>query len=285
MKMEQQKKDVKAQWSESAPYWEKYRETVREMFAPVTAALIADARIARGDTVLDVAMGPGEPALSIAEFVGPAGKVVGTDFVAGMVEAARREGERRGLRNAEFETASAEKLPFADNSFDAAVCRFGVMFFPSPVGGVREMLRVVKPGERVAMAAWCAAERNPFHYVLANIVDRYVPSPPPEPGAAEMFRFSTPGDLLGVFASAGVKNPSERALRFAIAARVTPEEYWKIRSEMSEKLRTKLAQLSQEKLEELKHEVLGEIRAYSSGESISFPAEVWIVSGEKEQGI
>ncbi len=277
----QEKKDVKTQWSESAAYWEKYRETIREMFAPVTDALIADARIEKDDTVLDVAMGPGEPALSVAEYVGPTGKVVGTDFVAEMVEAARRESERRGLQNAKFETASADKLPFADDSFDAAVSRFGVMFFPSPVVGVREMLRVVKPGGRVSMAAWHFADRNPFHYVLSNIVDRYVPAPPPEPGAPDAFRFATPGDLLGVFVNAGAKNASERLLRFSVVAKVRPEEYWKIRSEMSEKLRSKLVKLSEAKLEELKGEVLRTIRPYSSGEGVSFPAEVWIVSGEK----
>src|SRR5262249_41120443 len=154
-------------WSESAPYWEKYRETIREMFLPVTEALIEAARIARGNAVVDVAMGPGEPALSLADVVGPTGTVVGTDAVAEMVEAARREAARRGLRNAKFETAAAEELPFPDDSFDAAVSRFGVMFFPSPVGGVRETLRVVKPGGRVAMAAWHSAEQNPFHWVLA----------------------------------------------------------------------------------------------------------------------
>ncbi len=277
----QEKKDVKTQWSESAPYWERHRETVREMFAPVTEALIEDGRIAKGHTVLDVAMGPGEPALSLAAFVGLTGKVVGTDFVAGMVEAARREGERRGLQNASFETASAEKLPFAENLFDATVSRFGVMFFPSPVAGVREMLRVVRPGGRVALAAWCSAERNPFHSVFANIVERYVPAPPPEPGVPDAFRFATQGELLKVFVEAGAKNTSERLLKFPIAARVRPEEYWKIRSELSEKLRTKLAQLSEKKLEELQGEVLQAIRPYSSGKGVSFPAEVWIVSGAK----
>lgn len=282
-KMERKKKDVITQWSESAHYWEKYRETIREMFAPVTEALIEDARIRKGDAVLDVAMGPGEPALSVAEYVGPTGRVIGTDFVAGMVEAARREAERRGLRNAEFETASAEKLPCADDSFDAAVSRFGVMFFPSPVAGVREMLRAVKPGGRVALAAWHFAARNPFHYILANIVDRYAPPTPPEPGASDAFRFATPGELLEVFVNAGAKNASERLLQFPVRAGVRPEEYWKIRSEMSEKLRSKLAQLSAAKLAELKSEVLDAIRGYSTGEAVSFPAEVWIVSGEKNE--
>src|SRR5437763_748181 len=113
----QQDQTVLDRWSESAPYWEKHRDTIREMFAPVTQALIEDAEIAERCTILDVATGPGEPALTIASVVGPEGKTIGTDAVAGMVGAARREGERRGLHNASFELAFAESLPFPNSSF------------------------------------------------------------------------------------------------------------------------------------------------------------------------
>ena len=129
----QQNKEVISQWSESAPYWEKHRAVIREMFAPVTQALIEDAGITRRRNVLDVATGPGEPALSIADLVGPEGKVVGTDAVLEMVKAARREGRRRKLHHASFEVAFADSLPLSGQHLDAAVRRFGVMFFPSPV--------------------------------------------------------------------------------------------------------------------------------------------------------
>src|ERR1700736_3873417 len=102
--------DVIGQWSEAAPYWEKHRGLIREMFAPVTQALFEDARVARGFAVLDVATGPGEPALSVADVVGPEGRVVGTDVVLGMVEAARRESSRRKLGNVSFEVAMTEKF-------------------------------------------------------------------------------------------------------------------------------------------------------------------------------
>ena len=129
----QQNTEVINQWSESAPYWEKHREIMREMFAPVTQALIEDAEITHRHAVLDVATGPGEPALTIADLIGSEGKVVGTDPVPEMVEAARREAHRRGLRNASFEVAFANDLPFPANTFEAVVSRFGVMFFASPV--------------------------------------------------------------------------------------------------------------------------------------------------------
>jgi SAM-dependent methyltransferase len=144
--MQANKKEAISQWTGSAPYWEKHRDIIREMFAPVAEALIAGAQIKSGQTVLDIATGPGEPALTIAERVGHEGKVVGVDVIPAMAEAARREANRRGFRNAAFEVASADRLPFQDNTFDAVVSRFGVMFFPSPVGSIREMLRVLKPG-------------------------------------------------------------------------------------------------------------------------------------------
>lgn len=123
------------------------------MFAPVSEALIDDAEIARGHSVLDVATGPGEPALRIAELVGSNGEVVGIDPVAGMIEASRRAAERLSLNNARFETAAADSLPFPDDRFDAVVSRFGVMFFASPVAAASEMLRVPKPGKKMAFAS------------------------------------------------------------------------------------------------------------------------------------
>ena len=86
-----QEKEVISQWSESAPFWVRHRDVIREMFAPITQALIEDAKINCGQTVLDVATGPGEPALSVAKLVGPEGKVIGVDAVPEMVEAARRQ--------------------------------------------------------------------------------------------------------------------------------------------------------------------------------------------------
>jgi ubiquinone/menaquinone biosynthesis C-methylase UbiE len=277
----QQNKEAITQWTESAPYWEKHRDMIRDMFTPVTQALIDDAAITEGTRVLDVAMGPGEPALSIAERVGSKGKVVGTDLVPAMVEAARREAQRRGIHNASFEVG-ADRLSFPTNSFDVVVCRFGVMFFPSPLDAIREWLRVLKPGGRIAAAVWHFADRNPFFHVVAGVVERYVPSSPPVPDAPDAFRFATPGKLQAVLSEAGVAGISERMLRFSIQAPITVEDFWTIRSEISEKLRTKIASLSKEQIAELKSEVIEALREYSSDGGVRLPAEVLILSGRKE---
>jgi SAM-dependent methyltransferase len=107
-----------------------------------------------------------------------------------MVEAARRAADYLEFRNAQFDVASADHLPFPADTLDAVVSRFGVMFFPSPVDAVREMLRVLKPGRKLALAAWHFAERNPFFYTLQRVVERYVDWPSPAPDAADPFRFA-----------------------------------------------------------------------------------------------
>jgi ubiquinone/menaquinone biosynthesis C-methylase UbiE len=274
--------EVIKRWRGSAPFWEKHRDIIRGMFTPITQALIEDAEIGTQDSVLDVATGPGEPALSVAPVVGPDGKVCGVDAIHGMIAAARTEAQRLGLKNAKFDVAFADDLPFAANTFDAAISRFGVMFFPSPVDGVRETLRVLKPGRKLAFAVWHFAERNPFHSALSRVMDRYVDSPPLEPDALDAFRFAPRGKLLKVFSEAGVAASSERLLQFKIeAAAVSVEDFWNLRREMSEKLSEKFATLSEELKLKVTQEMLSSLAEYSTANGMSFPAEVLIVSGSK----
>lgn len=274
--------EVIKRWRGSAPFWEKHRDIIRGMFTPITQALIEDAEIGTQDSVLDVATGPGEPALSVAPVVGPDGKVCGVDAIHGMIAAARTEAQRLGLKNAKFDVAFADDLPFAANTFDAAISRFGVMFFPSPVDGVRETLRVLKPGRKLAFAVWHFAERNPFHSALSRVMERYVDSPPLEPDALDAFRFAPRGKLLKVFSEAGVAASSERLLQFKIeAAAVSVEDFWNLRREMSEKLSEKFATLSEKLKLKVTQEMLSSLAEYSTANGMSFPAEVLIVSGSK----
>ncbi len=277
----QPEQEVINRWTGSAPYWEKHRDVIRQMFAPVTQALVEDGQIGTGHVVLDIATGPGEPALSVAGRVGPNGKVFGIDPIPEMVAAARRAADRLELRNVQFDVAFADKMPFPADTFDAVISRFGVMFFPSPVDGVREMLRALKPGRKLALAVWHFAENNPFHYSLSRVIDRYVESPPLAPDALDAFRFATPGKLRAILSEAGASSVSERLLQFTIQAAISLEDFWTLRIEMSEKLREKIARLSNDQVNEVKRQTLASLREYSTDSGMSFPAEVLIVSGAK----
>lgn len=273
--------EVINRWTGSAPFWEKHGAIIAQMFAPITHALVEDAEIGRGNAILDIATGPGEPALSVATLVGPQGKVVGIDPIPEMVAAARRGADRLGLRNTQFEVAFADHLPFPADSFDAVISRFGVMFFPSPLDGIREMLRVLKPGRKMALAVWRFADRNPFHHTLSRIMDRYVEPTPVAPDAPDAFRFAAQGKLVEVLIAAGVTAVSERLFQFAIEAPLPVEDFLTLRCEMSDKLRAKMAGLPQEQVGEVRRQMLEAFDEYSSERGVSFPSEVLILSGAK----
>lgn len=273
--------DVLREWRESAEYWERHAPTIRTMFAPVTQALIEEAGIVEGDAVLDVAGGPGEPAITIAKFVGPTGSVTSTDAVAEMVQAAEREASRRGVANSSFRKSSADALPFDDESFDAAVCRLGVMFFPDPIAGLREMLRVVKHDSQVSLAVWGRSDLNPFSYVVTEVVSRYIKSPPADSNAPGAFRFAEPGVLVKLLEEAGAHSVKERLLQFHIEASINVQQFWEMRSQTSGTLREKLEKLPREKADRIAREVEEALGEFFPDNQMKFPAQMLIVTGTK----
>lgn len=273
--------DTLREWRDSAKYWERHARTIQAMFAPVTAALVEEALIIEGDTVLDVAGGPGEPSLTIAEMVGPAGFVMCTDAIAEMVAAADAEAARRGLKNIQFQQCQADSLPFENNFFDAAVSRLGVMFFPDPLAALREMLRVTKSEGALSFAVWHESNANPFAYIVTDVVSRYLKTEPAGPDAPGAFRFAEPGKLARVLAEAGAIHVRERLLKFQIEAPISREQFWTMRSGTSGTLREKLDALSIDLRLTIENEVKNAVAEFFPDEQMSFPAQMLIVSGDK----
>jgi ubiquinone/menaquinone biosynthesis C-methylase UbiE len=271
--------NILREWRESACYWQKHIGTIRAMFAPLTEALINEARIVEGDSVLDVASGSGEPSLTIAETVGPSGSVTATDAVAEMVNAAKAEAERRGITNVAFRQCAADSLPFENGSFDAVVCRLGAMFFPDPLAALREMLRVTKNGRAMALAVWDKSELNPFSYVITKVVARHFDARPADPNAPGAFRFAEPGVLAELLRDAGATEVKERSLKFRIAAPISTKEFWEMRSETSGTLREKLATLSPTQTDLIAQEVQEAVGEFFPNNQMSFPAQMIIVTG------
>ncbi len=268
-------------WTETAKYWIQYSATIRAMFAPLTNALIEHAGINEGQTVLDVAGGPGEPGLTIAEKVGPNGSVTCTDAVAEMVEAARNDATRRGLTNVQFHQCTADSLPFPDNYFDTTVCRLGIMLVPDPLAAVREMLRVTKPGGRLALAVWHKSEINPFCYVVTNVMAQHVNAPAADPDAPNAFRFAESGKLANVLTEAGAREVEERVVKFNIQAPISAHEFWIMRSRTSDTLREKLAKLSTEEQVQIADEVQQEVKEFFPHNQMNFPTQMILATATK----
>ena len=271
--------EILAAWEESSRYWRKHQASIEQLFAPLTTALIDAAQIRRGEHVLDIGGGAGQPSLSIASMVGDEGSITYTDPSAGMVETARDTARQRGLTNIHFQKAPADELPFDNDTFDVAVGRLSIMFFPDVAAGLNEIVRVVKPGGRVSFLVWSSKDANPFFSSINEVLDRFIPPEPEDDDAPGAFRFARPGKLSKLLADAGLTQIEERPLPFQIAGTVKPEEFWGLRSEMSDSLRAKLAKLTSEQKDAVKEAVDTVVAEYFKSGVMNFPGQALIVSG------
>jgi SAM-dependent methyltransferase len=140
---------------------------VPALFAQWGPVVAAEAGVRKGDRVLDVACGTGALTLAAAEIAGPSGSVVGLDVNPEMLAVARRK-----PLQIEWLEGSAEALPLPSNSFDAVVSQFGFMFFEDKPKALGEMMRVLKPDGRLAIAVCDAVENSPGYGTFALLLDR-----------------------------------------------------------------------------------------------------------------
>jgi ubiquinone/menaquinone biosynthesis C-methylase UbiE len=133
--------------NEYDPLWE-------EQLAPARTAMLAAASVAPGEHALDLACGTGLVTLNAARSVGPHGSVLGTDLSGQMIEVARQRALEQQLANVSFQRMDAETLDLPDATFDVVLCALGLMYLPDPQRAMREWLRVLKPGGRVAIVVW-----------------------------------------------------------------------------------------------------------------------------------
>jgi ubiquinone/menaquinone biosynthesis C-methylase UbiE len=276
--------EVLAAWETSSQYWNKHQALIEKMYAPLTRVLIEDAHIGPGQAVLDVGGGSGEPSLTIAPVVGELGSVTYTDPAAGMVRAARDQAEQRGIRNIQFHQCPAQQLPFQDSFFDASVSRLSAMFFTDVRAGLREMLRVTKPGGYLSFIVWAPRQVNPFFSVVTTVLDRFVPAEPEDEDAPGAFRFARPGKLAKLLREAGATSVTERVLAFTIEAPITVEQFWELRTEMSDTFRNKLARLVPDQVAAIRYTVQKAVASYFKTGGMSFPAQALSISGKKPNG-
>jgi SAM-dependent methyltransferase len=190
-------------WGGAAAGWERRRQALQAGSAVVSTWLVDHIDPQPGQTILELAAGPGDTGLMAAELVAPAGKLISTDASDEMLEVARRRAEELGIANAEFKAMEGEWIDLSTATVDGVLCRWGYMLMLDPEASLRETRRVLKPGGRVALAAWAAPDLNP-NMVLApaTLIDLGLTEPPP-PGEPGPFAFAQPGRIEELLDAAG----------------------------------------------------------------------------------
>ena len=196
---------MRDQWDRSAPGWNNHAAPIGAWLARATDAMLEMAGVGPGARVLDVAAGSGEQTLTIADRVGSSGFVLATDLSPAIVALAQANAQRAGHSHVQVQVADGEQLGVEAASFDAAVSRLGVMFFPNPLQGLVEMRNALRPGGGVCTMVFAAPERNPCITILMSTAMKHAGLPPRDPyQPGGLLSLGKPGLIDSLFTQAGL---------------------------------------------------------------------------------
>src|SRR6476469_5736237 len=200
---EKQKSQHIQHYASAASGWMKWWAINGRALQSIGDRMCALARIRPGQRVLDIATGIGEPALTAAQGVGPTGHVLATDIAPEMLDFGKSRAAAMGLGNIEFRQMDAEAMDLPDASFDAILCRFGLMFLPKLDADLRAILRLLVSGGWFVAAVWSTAEQVPSSSIAGGTIMRELQLPPTPPGKLDSFSLSDPAALKDRLAQAG----------------------------------------------------------------------------------
>ena len=171
---------------------------VPALFSQWTGLLAKAAAVKAGSRVLDIGCGTGVFAREAARRAGPSGFVAGIDPNPGMLAVALRVAPEL-----EWREGVAESIPYDDGMFDAVVSQFGLMFFADRTVALHEMMRILAPGGRLAVAVWDSLENIPAYAILVALIHHLAGKRAADALRAP-FILGDPGALRAIFEKAGI---------------------------------------------------------------------------------
>ena len=196
------KQRIREEYDALAETWHRWTPVMAAQYAPATEMMLDLARIRPGDRVLDIAAGDGCQSIAAARRVGPTGHVLAVDIAREQLRYAAAAAREAGVEHLETRVMDAESLDLPDASVDAVLCQFGLMFLPDVDRGVREMLRVLKPGSWASLVIF-AAGGTPESEVAESIIRRHLGIDAPAPAQGSAAALGSPGALQRRLEGAG----------------------------------------------------------------------------------
>jgi SAM-dependent methyltransferase len=267
-------------WSEAvASAWEHRRDRQLERHRRTSQWLVDQIAPRPGQTILELAAGPGETGFLAAERVGPGGKLISTDITPAMTEAARRGAAARGLGNVEFRVMDAQRIDLLDDSVDGVLCRFGFMLMPEPHRALSEASRVLRVGGRLAYAVFGRPGQNPWITALARAIDEAGQRLTDDPFGPDgpFFSLAAPDrnrDLLDAAGFCGV-----RVEEISEARRYDSfDDYWDHHSHATPPVAALVSSLSAEDIESIRAALRPKLEQFQTGTGYEIPSLVVAVS-------
>ena len=262
---ERWKSDQKRDWDAAAAGWKKWWPIFEGAAQHVSDRLVELAGVQAGSRVLDIATGNGEPAVTAARRVGPAGRVVATDQSPGMLAIARERAATLGLANLNFYESDGEALAVSERDFDAVVCRWGFMFMPDIDRALKGIRGRMKAGARFATAVWSTADKVPMITLGADLVRKLAGLPPPPPTQLEPLRLADTSILRRALEGAGFTDIviERRDVVFEFA---TPDAFTQFRRDVAAPFRALLEKQTPEMRDQIIRAVTDAARGFAQAD-------------------
>jgi SAM-dependent methyltransferase len=275
------KQTTRAQWQDAAEAWDRWGPLIGRWLGPATEAMLDLAGVKPGSHVLDVAAGAGEQTLAAARRAGPGGRVLATDISPAILEYAANAARKAGLGNVETLELDGERhdtLP--GESFDAAISRVGLIYFPDQQRALKGIHHALKRGGRFAAVVYSTPDKNGFFSIPVGIIRRRANLPPPVPGQPGPFSLGGDGVLAATLQRAGFQSIEVRRVdspvRLANAA-----ECVRFERESFGALHQMMSGLSEAERGETWQEIAAELAKFEGPQGFVAPCEMLVGAGTK----
>ena len=259
-------------WDEMADGWRRRREEIWDASRVVGEAMVKTLDPQPGETILDLAAGPGDTGFLAAKTIGNDGVLISADFAPQMVEVAKERAKELGLTNVEFQVENAEEMTLGSGSVDGILCRWGFMLMIDPDTAFRECRRVLKDGGRLVFSVWGAPEKNPWVIVPGMALRQLGYEPPGDPfGPGGMFSLAAHDRLRTALAAAGFTDVEIEEVELAWEFG-SFEDWWEFMMEIAGAIANLLKELAPDDLETAKDALRAAADQYRKDDgSYSFP--------------
>ena len=266
----------RARWTATAKGWGVRADQLRHATMPVSSWMVDAVGPQPGDTLLELAAGPGDTGFLAAELVKPGGTLICSDFVPEMLTVAQERAQAFGLDNVRFKQIDAETgIDIEAASIDGVLCRWGYMLMADPVTALVQTRRVLKPGARLALAAWTGPEENLWSALPARELISRGLEERPDPGAPGQFAWAPEGVIAERLGEAGFVEPEVTAVDFTIAY-ASLEDWWESTRDTSMRFADATARLDADTAAEIRAALADAAQPFTDADgALAFPARTW----------
>lgn len=275
------KRTTRAQWENAAGAWHGWGPLLGRWLGPATGRMLDLAEIGPGSRVLDVAAGAGEQTLVAARRVGAAGSVLATDIsptILRYAESAARAAGLTNVRTLELDGEQHDTLPAG--SFDAAISRVGLIYFPDQHKALTGIRHALKPGGRFATVTYSTAERNTFFSIPVAIIRRRAKLPPPRPGQPGPFSLGSNGVFAATLERAGFRAVEVERIESPLCV-ASAAECVRFERQSFGALQQMMSGLSESERDETWAEIAAELAKFDGPDGFIGPCELLVGAGSR----